>query len=348
MPNLVQQQALKSAASRQVSVPGDRTEGAVECCLLTLVFLLLSGLLCIAKDKPSDQEGADLLAKAASLQNLHEQGAQPFQLRMRIHSEHIVPKPTDGAYAEVWMAPNKWRREVAFPGFTQLEIGDVDSRWVTRNFDFRPRVVYLTEVAVERFIHPGTQQEAVIKSVRSRKVKGAELRCVELLDKEGKRTRELCFDGGDALVSVSEGIQRFEYSDFGKSGNKIFPKNIRVYESGVQVLDISADNLSAPSDSRDALFVRGTGARQMAECEKWPKLIKKIQPQYPPAARAAHQQGTVVLSHRCRTKALSKRQFFCSLRETPWTSPLRTRSNNGCIPPRHAERWLCQRKSKCR
>jgi len=30
LPNLVQQQALKSVASRQVSVPGDHTEGAVE------------------------------------------------------------------------------------------------------------------------------------------------------------------------------------------------------------------------------------------------------------------------------------------------------------------------------
>jgi hypothetical protein len=247
-----------------------------------LLIALLLGSLCLAKDNPSGHEGADILAKATSLENLHEQGAQPFQLRMRIHAEHIVPKPTDGAYAEVWLAPNKWRREVAFPGFTQLEIGDVDSKWITRNFDFRPRVVYLTEVAVERFIHPGAQQEAAIKSVRSRKVKGAELRCVELLDKEGKEARELCFDGGYALVSVSEGNRRFEYADFGKSGNKIFPKSIRVYESGVQVLGISADNLTGPSDSRDALFLHGTGARQMAECEKWPKLIKKTPPQYPP------------------------------------------------------------------
>jgi hypothetical protein len=152
-----------------------------------LLIALLLGSLCLAKDKPSDHEGADLLAKATSLQNLHEQGAQAFQLRMRVHAEHIAPKPTDGAYAEVWMAQNKWRREVAFPGFTQLEIGDVDSKWITRNFDSRPRAVYLTEVAVEHFIHPGAQQETVIKSVRRRKVKGVELRCVEVLDKEGKQ-----------------------------------------------------------------------------------------------------------------------------------------------------------------
>jgi TonB family protein len=263
--------------------------------LRALLIPLFFGSLCLAKDKPSNQEGADLLAKAASRQNIHEQGGQPFQLRIRIHAEHLVSKPMDGAYAEVWMAPNKWRREIAFPGFTQLEIGDVDSKWLTRNLDFKPWIVYLTEAAVELFILPGVQQEGVVKSVRGRKLRGTELRCVELVDKEGKQTRELCLDGAGALLSESLGNQRFEYGDFGKFGGKIFPKSIRVYESGEQVLDISADNLSSPSDSHDALFQHGSGARQMAACERWPKLIKKVEPQYPPAARAAHQQGDVIL-----------------------------------------------------
>ena len=214
---------------------------------------------------------------------------------MRVHAERLVSKPMDGAYAEVWIAPNKWRREIAFPGFTQLEIGDGDSKWLTRNLDFKPRIVYLTEVAVERFVRPGAQQEGVVKSVRGTKRKGTELRCVELTDKEGKQPWELCFDGTGALVRESLGNQRFEYDDFSKFGGKIFPKSIRVYESGGQVLEISADNLSAPSDSRDQLFQHGTGAQQMADCERWPKLVKKVAPQYPAAARAAQQQGDVIL-----------------------------------------------------
>lgn len=60
-------------------------------------------------------------------------------------------------------------------------------------------------------------------------------------------------------------------------------------------MDISADNLMAPSDPRNELFLHGAGARHMAACEKSPKLIKKLPPQYPPAARSAHRQGTVIL-----------------------------------------------------
>jgi hypothetical protein len=267
----------------------------LRCFFRALLVPLFLGSLCLAKDKSREKEGAELLANAASLQNIH-QGAQPFQLKMRVHAERLVSKPVDGAYAEVWMAPNKWRREIAFPGFTQLEIGDVDSKWLTRNLDFKPQIVYLTEVAVERFVHPGAQQEGVVKSVRGTKRKGMELRCVQLTDKEGKQPSELCFDGTGALIQESLGSQRFEYGDFWKfGGSKIFPKSIRVYESGGQVLEITADNLSAPSDSRDQLFQHGTGTQQMADCERWPKIVKKVAPQYPAAARAAQQQGDVIL-----------------------------------------------------
>jgi len=53
--------------------------------------------------------------------------------------------------------------------------------------------------------------------------------------------------------------------------------------------------LMAPSDPRNELFLHGAGARHMAACEKSPKLIKRLPPQYPPAATSAHQQGTVIL-----------------------------------------------------
>jgi TonB family protein len=263
--------------------------------LRVVLITILLGSLCPAKNRASDDEGANLLAKAASLQNIHEKGGPPFQLQMHIHAEHLTSKPMDGDYAEVWMASNKWRREIALPGFTQLEIGDVDSKWLTRSLDFKPRVVYLSEVAVEYFVHPGAQQEAVVKSVRNRKYKGTELRCVELVDSEGKQPRELCFNDAGNLVSETRGLQRFEYGEFSKFATKVFPKAIQVYESDKQILHIRADDLSAPADSRDNLFQHEAAARQLAACDRWPKLVKKVAPQYPNQARQNHQQGTVTL-----------------------------------------------------
>lgn len=264
--------------------------------LLAVVLLLqFQSHVSLAKDN-GDQRSADLLAKAGSLQNIRQQESQPFQLRLRVHSEHIVSKPIDGSFAEVWMTPDKWRREIAFPGFTQLEVGDVGSKWLSRNMDFRPRPVYLTAVAIDAFIQPSRSPDEVVKSVKNRKVAGSEAQCVEVVGKNDRRVRELCFDSSGLLIRASFGKQRFEYSSFSKFGTKSFPKIIRVYESDRRVLDIQADELTPPSDPRPELFEHRGSGRRMAGCEIWPaEAIKKVAPQYPSEARAAHQQGTVGL-----------------------------------------------------
>lgn len=258
--------------------------------LLPLFFVCL----CFAGNNP-DQSGADLLEHAATLQGIRDHGSQPFQLRMRIHAEHIVARPMDGSYAEVWMAPDKWRREIGFPGFSQLEIGDADSKWMARDLDFRPRVAYLTAMAIETFMWPHIDGET-IKSVRGKKIKGVELSCVDVANKGETYPRGLCFDSSGVLVNEAYGQERFEYGDFSTFGGKLFPKSIRVYEQDNKVLEINADALTAPADSRPELFQHTTTAHRMASCERWYVVPgTKVAPQYPESARAAHQQGTVIL-----------------------------------------------------
>ena len=215
---------------------------------------------------------------------------------MHVHAEHVVTRPVDGAYEEVWMAPDKWRREISFPGFTQTEVGDTDSKWLIRNSQFRPRAVYLTAIAVEAFLSPHLQFEEKIASVRTRKIKGIEARCVELLGKERAHGRDLCFDATGLLLMESTRNKRFEYADFDKFNGKFFPKSIRVYEDDSKVLEITADDLGAPHEPQPEMFQHQPDARQMAPCELWPAdATKKIPPEYPPAARNIHQQGTVTL-----------------------------------------------------
>jgi len=86
--------------------------------LFRLLTLGLWWASCYAADRPSKADGAELLAKAVSLQNIREQGAQPFDLRMHIHSERLTSKPAEISYSEVWLTPDHWRREIALPGFS--------------------------------------------------------------------------------------------------------------------------------------------------------------------------------------------------------------------------------------
>ncbi|HEV3512871.1 MAG TPA: energy transducer TonB [Candidatus Sulfotelmatobacter sp.] len=248
-----------------------------------------------AADKRSD--GAELLAKAVTLQDIRAADAKPFHLRLRIHTQGIVAKPADGTYDEVWLGPNKWRREISFPGFTQVVVGDQNSAWLSRNLDFRPRLAYLITLAIDRFIHPELLPKEAVGSVRERKKKGEALRCAELR-LSSVVDRQVCFDQSGVLVS-DEGESQypdFEYSDYANFEGRVFPRSIHVNESGREVLSMTADDPSVPHDTSPQLFEHDPGAVQIAPCEQLPSnLVKKVPPHYPEDARHNGQRGTVIL-----------------------------------------------------
>jgi hypothetical protein len=203
---------------------------------LVIILLFLSlrvfSNVCSASDSDQQAEGLDLLKKAASIENLRTPDGKPFHLQMKIHAKRIVAKPIDGTYDEIWISPDKWHREIAMPGFSQVEVGDRNSKWVSRNLDFRPRVASLTTAAVEGFMAPDLSAGEKISSRHEKKKNGTILTCLEMKS-EHSPPRELCFDPSGPLVSLDRGNQQIEYDGFSKFGDKVVPHSIRIWETGV-------------------------------------------------------------------------------------------------------------------
>lgn len=259
--------------------------------------IFLMGIMClglsVASDGDKQRQGSDLIAKAMSLQGIRAQEAKPFHFQAKIQAQRIVTKPLTGTYDEMWISPDKWRREIKIAGFDQVEVGTSNSKWIERNVDFRPRAAYLTSVALESFFRPEVAPHEKIKSLRKSKREGVQLQCVEL--ELGHSDRELCFDPSGALALEEHLNQRFEYEDFGKFGEKIFPHSIRVSEGGNEVLNLHIEDPAEPA-VEVLSFDHAASALQMAPCERWPaEPLEKIPPQYPQLARQAREQGTVVL-----------------------------------------------------
>jgi TonB family protein len=247
------------------------------------------------KNKETQNEVTELLAHAAALQNIRAPGSPPFHLRLRVHAEHITTKPVDGTYDEVWLIPNKWRREVTFPGFTQAEVGDEDSKWVSRNASFRPSVAFAISRALDVLAQKELLPDEEVSRFNTRKKAGAELHCADL--HTSSRNRLLCFGSSGTLVSQEAQEERFEYDDYGKFGHKLFPRHMQVYQSGQRVLDMRVEGLSSAPDAKLELFQHDATAQQMAPCESTGPRVptKRITPEYPPEARRSFQQGTVIL-----------------------------------------------------
>lgn len=263
--------------------------------LILAAVLPLRGFATDDKKKQETQkEVAELLAHASSLQNIRAPGSQPFHLHVGVHAEHITTKPVAGIYDEVWLIPNKWRREMIFPGFTQAEVGDEDSKWVSRNTSFRPSVAF----AISRALDVLTRIELLPDEkarFNTRKKAGAELHCADL--QTSSRNRLLCFGSSGTLVSQEAQDERFEYDDYGKFGDKLFPRHMQVYQSGQRVLDMRVEELSSAPDVKLELFQHNATAQQMSACESTGPRVptKRITPEYPPEARQRFQQGTVIL-----------------------------------------------------
>jgi TonB family protein len=266
---------------------------------LLAAVTFLSVLFCIADDARSQADA--LFLRAASQQNLRAPGAKAFHLRLRAHAEHIVAKPLDGTYDEVWIAQDMWRRRTSYPGFEQVEVGDKDSKWVLRNLDFSPRAVSLITTALEAFIHPDIMWSgAEISSVRSRKKNSIELTCASF-----GSYLDICADSSGRIVSVEANGVRYEYSDYTTYDGKTLPRVIRVGDNGKQVLRIDLEEISPPSDLANASFKHDSAAQQMAPCERSPEsAITKAAPRYPSESRQNREEGTVTLYARINEKGL--------------------------------------------
>ena len=191
------------------------------------------------------------------------------------------------------LSPDKWRRNIAFPGFNQLEIGDTDSKWLSRNLDFQPRLVSLMEKAI--FVQLSLLPSETVGGLHNEKRDGTAFRCIRLQFAHSPG-RELCFDPNGALTSVEVGEERFEYGEYAKFGEKTFPRAIHVLEKRKEVLDIKVEDPIFVSDSDPKAFEHHAGALELAICERsQDELVKKVPPHYPQEARSNHVKGTVVL-----------------------------------------------------
>jgi TonB family protein len=269
--------------------------------ILFSTTLLLSTAVLVRADDAQKKQQTDTLFANAAVANLRSQNSPPFHLRLEIHATHLSPKPLDGMYDELWRSPGAWQRQISFPGFAQQEVGDSDGRWLARNLDFRPHAIYLMARAVDSAMPVPLWPDEQVKKVFDRKKDGVDLHCAEF--KRGNLERTLCFDSRGPLANAENHNEsddqklRWEYLDFQKFGEKLYPRQMRVYQNGEQVLDIRIVELSQLQDGAPVRFEHAPSAHLMAVCERWEPGVptKKLTPQYPPEARRNHRQGVVTL-----------------------------------------------------
>jgi len=73
-------------------------------------------------------------------------GEKPFLPKSPLWSRTYCSQVYAGQYQEVWISPDKWRREFVLADFPQVEVGSSDWKWVSRNLEFNPGPSYLLTI----------------------------------------------------------------------------------------------------------------------------------------------------------------------------------------------------------
>ncbi len=256
-----------------------------------LIFFSPATLTC--EDAPQQQQLDSFLATAKQA-NLRAVGSPPFHLRLQLHAEHITLKPIDGTFDELWNGPDQWRREITFPEFRQVEIGDKNGRWLDRNIAYRPQPAYLVSVLLDALMSPMHSANGRLRKMHKVKQDGAQLQCAAIEDNQSEYA--LCFDEQGRLAASGYRNLVFEYRHYEKFGDKQFPREISVVQDHKQVLQVRLDELTSMAAPDASGFPHASSSLRLSRCERWePGIpVKKVPPHYPENARMMHQQGTVV------------------------------------------------------
>lgn len=252
-----------------------------------LVAVLLTAMLS-ASDRT--REGQEIIEQARLKSDIRELSAITMKADLKIENQG---KPLAGRYVFLWNGPDQWREEISFPGFDEIRIGGRSTVAIKRNLDFVPLRVFQLRRALgyareELTLRP----DEGVKQVRTRKVNGIEAKCAEIASKVG--TREIC---ADASTGAEVRDRPFVDKDFAPIDQKIFPRFLSYVEEGKSVAEVEVTELKTTDPLPPSTFELPAGAVSRPSClsPTTGRVIKIVNPLYPPLARQARTEGTVAI-----------------------------------------------------
>jgi hypothetical protein len=89
---------------------------------ITAVFIISLTIICSAKDEPRPKSVAEAMDHASKLSQLTQAGSAPFHLKAAIAELDSPDSDYKAEIEEYWVAPDKWKRTIKTPDFSQTMI----------------------------------------------------------------------------------------------------------------------------------------------------------------------------------------------------------------------------------
>jgi TonB family protein len=271
-----------------------------------LFFLLALSGAEVARSQNSEDSLRERFVKSREQSEMKIKGGAGFVMRANFRVWVKKDVWSTGKYLYIWTPEGKWKEEIVLPGYGRKRSGDGSQFWQIRSSAIENPAVEELERLLGSSRAPKPSDDDQFEKMKLKRNAATNVECIRL-SAHPPFGWTYCFDSvSNDLLQVNSGHNtneiewRMEWqtqSDFREWTGKKVPFLLHGYNGDRLILEMQIQEIkplpSLPSD----FFANPNDATFWADCSEgavW-KLKNRIQPEYPPLARAAHRQGTVIL-----------------------------------------------------
>jgi TonB family protein len=294
---------------------------------LILVLLLVTSAQAFCQKPAADpslpKDPRAILDSATPHYDFSDPALKPWHLKARYQLYDLAGKPTEQGTWEYWWASSKvhrssWTRSGTMCTDWTTNEGTIyrqDTGLALKYFERNLESILLHPLPLNGLVDSG-RTKLDVKTVGSGQDSVVCVTASLQWEKDGKlippppsaRPQYFCFDTPTMalLMSYSNSLIT-EYSQIAKIGNQYFARHVEVQIGKQKAFSVSVETLGS-IEATDPALSRAVNAvvahepvsqpaiGQSGANAKTGSLVKKTQPVYPAMAKAAHEQGVVVLA----------------------------------------------------
>ena len=281
--------------------------------VLTTLLLLFSASIKAETpaNSPAPTTPAEYFQLARQQSDIHQPGAKPFHLTATFTSTDEKGKVRTGQYSELWIAKDRWRREISIGDYREASATVSGSYY---HFASSPQMDPAAADVLENVtpaLPDATDTESINKewSLKTEKLGGVELirvaRILHFKDRGDQPVSAYFFTPQVGYIRGEQSLIQSAYYNSIRSGlGRIVPFNVTLKFEGKHSTDVKITGFSDPGNPADDAFVIPDATKSDASTDPHKTLntemiqgliVKKVQPIYPEGARQAHESGDVIL-----------------------------------------------------
>ncbi len=220
---------------------------------LTFVFLIILGCVApmaqtAASEDERKSEAQAIFSKASEMVNIKAAGSVPFVLIAKVRLQE-GKKSVEGIYAISWSAPDRFRRVLRFPNFSETDVAQGDKLYRQRSTEGLPLLIWQLNRMMDFVLHYGLDPETNVKRIQSERVNGVDETCVVL--ERANLNSKVCLDSAtnepltiDAKLEDAEPFrEHYELADYEPFEARRFPRKMTFRGWGSRGIEVQVEKL---------------------------------------------------------------------------------------------------------